>query len=411
MMVTVLEKEETLSAFSADDEKADAELVAAKINSAGVTVTTRNSVEPASLEAAKDAHIVSLDVRIGRSTFKSIEAAKWLKEENPFRAIFFFTRVPELVNEWPVNFLLVKNTRAAELLNRIPLMILVHDVSLALLREIVVLLRARYYYQASPLSGLLKQLRDFYYLLRPIERSAGRFDQSLALRYQELRASLSPFIENADYLTSQFTGQNLSAVSHLLVDNVSRELGELEKIDGVRVRADLRDEITSLRNAQASLTVVESPLESGQTKAGDPDEEIHGDDDTEASEIYLNVWFPDRPVEKPWLLLGKAARMLVNLGDEQEETSLGTTAPVSEESEARLETVDYVDVLVVCADADVVPLRSRIQVPPRKETTAQFEVTPLRIGEILLTVILLIKNDPIHRTPFYFEARNTEPES
>lgn len=403
----LVEKELTLSAFSADDEAIDVNFVADQIKRAGVEVITRNSVEKEALEAARGADIVSLDVRIGRVTYKSIKAAEWLRHENPFRAIFFFTRVPEAVTgkEWPVNFILVKNTRAAALLNSIPLMILVHDVCLALLRQIVRLFDATDGQPREQLrSGLLSRLTHFYHLLSPIERSAQRSDSSIARRYQEFRANLSPFIENPGYLSSEVNYEGFSAVRRLLVDKVTTELSELEKIDGVHVRDQLKEEISSLKEVQSSLPIMDPNLAIGGITADVAADDIGAAEDVEPA-FYLNVWFPDRPLEEPWLIVAEEARMLVNLGERREEIGLATTDPISEEAESQLDTVEYVDVLVICADADVVPLRNRIQVPPRKETTAQFQVTPLRQGEISLTVVLLIKNDPIHRTLFYFEAR------
>lgn len=406
----VAKREHTLTAFSADDEISDADFVASQIQRAGVDVITRDSVETEALEAARYADIISLDVRIGLFTNRSITAARWLKKENPFRAIFFFTRVPEaVVKDWPVNFILVKGTPAARLLNRIPLMILVHDICLALVREIIGLFEATEQRPREQLRlGLLSRLRHFYYLLPPIERSARRSDLSVAHRYQEFRSNLSPFVEDPSYLFGA-PHDGLSAVKHLLLDNVTTELHELQKIPGVRVRDTLKGEINSLTTFQPSLAATEPSSVDAVIAPDATADEIRADEDIEPA-FFLNVWFPDQPLEQPWLIVAQAARMLVNLGEQRDEMSLGTTDPISEEAEAKLDTVEYVDVLVICNDADVVPLRNRIQVPPRKETTAQFEITPLREGEISLTVTLLIKNDPIHTTLFSFEARETEVE-
>lgn len=401
---SAVKKKGRLSAVSIDDDSNDAEVFVQQIKLAGVDVTTRSSVEKADLEATRDSEIIALDVRIGRVNYKSIIAAKKLKEQNPFRAIFFFTQVPEEVKVMPVNFMLVKHTSAAKLLSSIPLMILVHDVCMALLGQMLRVFEATDRQVMKRVSSsLLTHLNYFYDLLPPIVRSAEKSDSFLARRYREFREDLSPFIENPEIFHDSRISK-LSAFRHLLIDNVTRELGELEKIEGVRIRPTLKEEIRSLKALQATVPV----LEPSTADTGTVDTtviETQDNENTEPANLYLNVWFPDRPAEEQWLIVMQAARLLVNLGSERESGPLAASDSIREETEALLDTLDHVDVMILCVDADVIPLSSRIEVPPRRLTTAEFQITPLRPGSIPLTVVLLVKNDPIHRSHFYFEAR------
>lgn len=392
----VLEVEE-LYAYSADDEEEDSSYVESKIGGVGIRVTRRDSIEPGIVEDAKNAKIIALDVRFENNTRKSVKAADRLKMRHPYRAIFFFTRVPEAIKEWPVNFAVRKgyDSEAAQHLDRISLMILVHDISLAILKDIHNLPSGiGWERKKDRLLGIFSELRRFYGLLFPAQRSAERVDQNLARRYQSLREVLAPFVLDARQWTTPGKMDCLPPVRRILFDGMCREFSDLETISGVEVRKELADEVALLRPPDETEGGV------GEEAAAD-----------EAETFYLSVWFPDRPAEEPWLVVGRAERMLVNLGAKREDEGLGKSEPVSEEAEEALETVEYVDVLIQCSDADVVPLHSRIQVPPREGNTAQFEVTPRREGEIPLTVVLLVKNDPIHRTHFYFEAKETPPDA
>jgi hypothetical protein len=392
----VLEESQTLSAVSADDEEPARDFVESKFNRASIDVTKRDSVEGDFIEVAKDAEIIALDLRFDNVTAKSTQVAQYMKWKNPYRAIFFFTRVPEEVRkESLVNFAVEKDSEAAQQLDRISLMILVHDISLAILKDIYNLPAGiNWERKRDRLLSIFSELRRFYGLLFPTQRSAAMVDENLGRRYQGLRELRAPFVVDAGQWTTPGRVDCLPPVQRILFDGMCREFSDLETIRGVEVRRELADEVAPLKPPDETVGGA-----GGEAAAAD-----------ESETFYLNVWFPDRPAEQPWLVVRRAERMLVNLGALMEEGPLGKSEPVSEEAEETLETVEYVDVLIQCSDADVVPLHSRIRVPPRKENTAQFEVTPRRGGEIPLTVVLLVKNDPIHRTHLYFEAKEAEPD-
>jgi Domain of unknown function (DUF2382) len=127
-----------------------------------------------------------------------------------------------------------------------------------------------------------------------------------------------------------------------------------------------------------------------------------------ASTLYLNIWFPDRPQEKVCLTVGREERLLVNLGPSRGIDHLGTSNPLSREAVSSVYATDHIDVLVLCPGANVLPLRNRLSVPPRPNDVAAFKITPMRPGPFDLMVVLLVRNEPIHRTTFSFEAIGAE---
>jgi hypothetical protein len=46
--------------------------------------------------------------------------------------------------------------------------------------------------------------------------------------------------------------------------------------------------------------------------------------------------------------------------------------------------------------------------PPGPDATVFFKIIPSKIGKFQLTVVILIHNDPIHRTSFSFDASATD---
>jgi CheY-like chemotaxis protein len=397
-----------LSAFLADDEGPHVEFVAAKLTGVGIEIIAeKNALESVKdLEESADAQIIVLDLKFGTSTTESIEAAMWLKGQNPFRAIFFFTQVPEALNdiEWPVNFVLDKTKPAADQLDQIALRILIHDISLALLSKLTELPKTGNGQDAeNKLLSFSDHLEEFYILLFPIEWSAEKVNPSIKQRCQQIRASLSPYVENTEYLTSAASYDGLAGLQRLFFESVSAELHELERIDGVSIGDRLKEQVALLKRQQSDLVLLDGATERKEVSY---ETSVH----EEASSFQLSVWFPDRPAEEPWLLVGQESRMFVKLDFEQGKEGLAVPDPASADVEETPDTIEHIDVLILCPDADIVPLRNRIKVPPHRGTPAQFQVMPLREGKLPLTVVFMVQNDPIHRTPFYFEAKRAEAE-
>jgi hypothetical protein len=63
---------------------------------------------------------------------------------------------------------------------------------------------------------------------------------------------------------------------------------------------------------------------------------------------------------------------------------------------------DYVDVMVICSLAEVTPPRKRLSLPPKPRDVVEFSVRPESTGDIMVTILLLIKGECIHKSEFYF---------
>ena len=127
-----------------------------------------------------------------------------------------------------------------------------------------------------------------------------------------------------------------------------------------------------------------------------------------STDLHLNTWFPDEPNSDVHLPVGKPARLCVNLGPPHIPSGAGKISPLDAAALAKLAKEGALDVLVLCPGARVKPLRKRMPLPPDPKTILEFTLTPLRDGKLDLQIVLLIKNEPIHRTFFPIEAFKTE---
>jgi len=126
------------------------------------------------------------------------------------------------------------------------------------------------------------------------------------------------------------------------------------------------------------------------------------------SALYVNAWFPDYN-EGSWLTVGETSHLLVNLGPKITPSSLSISDHLTRDDESLVNAAEYIDIMVLCANADVAPLRARLPMPPKPECPAKFDVTPRIEGDLELTVVLMICNEPLHYTTFCCEARISEP--
>lgn len=127
-----------------------------------------------------------------------------------------------------------------------------------------------------------------------------------------------------------------------------------------------------------------------------------GDDDTPPSEIHLNAWFEE---SRARLVVGRAATLCVNLGPPRETEKGSASEALSAETVKAMEALDHVDVLVTARWADVArPWRKRLSMPPDPANVLTWEVTPRRAGEIEISVVLAIQNEPIHEVQLTMEA-------
>jgi hypothetical protein len=137
-----------------------------------------------------------------------------------------------------------------------------------------------------------------------------------------------------------------------------------------------------VRLADAALIAADAP---GAMPASPPD-------------LCLNAWFPDEPSDVPRLIVGVAARLHVNLGPPRAGAAGSEVLPNKVVQE--LSEVPFVDVLLLCAGADIKPLRQRLPMPPDPKRVLQFTLIARRPGELDIQIVLLVHNEPIHRMSF-----------
>ncbi len=125
-----------------------------------------------------------------------------------------------------------------------------------------------------------------------------------------------------------------------------------------------------------------------------PFESVRGVTRSSAVEqVYLNVWFPKFEPRAPRFVVDEPIDMHVDLGPQRRGAQPG---PISESLKDRLRRLARIDVWVQCADADVTPGDGTLELPwPTNVLT--FQLVPRRPGGLRIVVVLLIKNQPVHR--------------
>ncbi len=112
-------------------------------------------------------------------------------------------------------------------------------------------------------------------------------------------------------------------------------------------------------------------------------------------EIFLNVWFPAYEPREPRLVIDQPIDMNVDLGPQRLAAKRSNT-PLDPATREALLGVPRVDVWVQCADASVTPCDGTLVLPwPTNVLT--FVVTPRMVGSMRIGVVLLVRNQPIHR--------------
>ena len=110
-------------------------------------------------------------------------------------------------------------------------------------------------------------------------------------------------------------------------------------------------------------------------------------------QVYLNVWFPKFEPRAPRFVVDEPIDMHVDLGPQRHGAH---PDPLSESLTDRLRRLPRIDVWVQCADADVTPGDGTLELPwPTNVLT--FQLVPRRRGGLRIVVVLLIKNQPVHR--------------
>ena len=69
-----------------------------------------------------------------------------------------------------------------------------------------------------------------------------------------------------------------------------------------------------------------------------------------------------------------------------------------------LNGLESIDVLVISPFARISPIVQTLELPPQADRFVAFTVIPLREGQLELTVLLQLMNEPIYRTAFRCEV-------
>jgi hypothetical protein len=385
------------------------------------------------IEGVKDALIISLDVDIDSDTTISVQVARELLRQNPYRGVFFYTHYSKQVEDGPLNFILKKTgtlvdlisftTKIRDIFHQICLRILVHDVCLAILKELT---SDHSHRNQSDLDYIAFDLRAGAMDLRPaLDQALNLFEQAdseTARRYEELSLSLKTIIR---------TGSNeLLAGSHSacqpLLTTILAEQAYLKQIkQNVRLRKGLEVETDRLKRLVIGQPLDGTLYSERETEAQEDagaavdltrvvgvkesmiyeEPSVATEMDIEPAAWHLNIWFRDYfDKEKP-LIVGQAAILEVSIGHPHSEAQMGTFSKIPPDELSLLSHIEYVDALVLCSGAEVSPLSCRIYLPPDQDSRpAEFEVTPRDSGLYDLTVMLLRKNDPIFEASFTFNV-------
>lgn len=164
----------------------------------------------------------------------------------------------------------------------------------------------------------------------------------------------------------------------------------------VRVRARPVGEMTELPDV-AFDSDDELAEESGtKTRRRPPRQRPQGPQPSgDPAAVYFNAWFPDIGLDRA-LHRDHPTVLCVNLGPQVQARGASSEA-VSETVRERLFALPAVEVAVQCLDADVYPSAGRLDLPPPTDTL-YFVVVPRKTGTLRLVVLLLARNEPVHRT-------------
>lgn len=415
-----------------EDEESDARVFVEELNSTGIFAPDASSnVSGDYMDKAAGADVISLDARIDGVTGPSLDAAEQLMIDNPERSVVFVTRVPrEVVLESPANFIIEKYTPATASYVSTLFMLMINDKILSLLTLANNLLNE---------SGEA-HMDEFLARARRLQNSLSESSTLLTQIKVEPQgyarlASLLEAVTERPYQRTDFAGL-LRFFCILLLKRVIGDVDRLKQIKGVyttaRLEQKIKELISGILSEEEAKQLVGLDQERGRLvrfsefvgsllgrfdarrSRGTASEKVETVEEVEPEEglitakWYLNIWFPDHPEDRAWIIIGEPARLFVNIGPPREQRAMSRSAGISADAESLVYSTDYVDVIVVCPGADVVPLRNRLPVPPDPERIAGFEITPRKAGILELKVELVVKNETIHVTPYLIEARGSQ---
>jgi len=377
------------------------------------------------MRRAKDADIVSLDLEVEHHTNESRYVCKQLKSADPFKTVIYFTSNPEEVLTEPINFVLEKSKDVWDSYDSLLLQIFVHDRSLNLLHDVLKLSADQQDVQEH-YNEIREQLPSFISSLLSIQDVFKKENKKTAKRYLKLGKFLTQMYRVSG--DEKGISYKLHQMQRPLMGWLNTELAELKQVEGVHVTPKLEDEIRGLVQSVAEQsssyvddrTFTEKVIVSAADRVTDTLKSVSeyfsggnpeplplvSDDEDETKDersLYLNASFPDYE-EKETLTVSVPAEMRISLDHVRGDDSLGASEELPAEKAELLQETGQVDVMLLCPEADVHPIIRTLDLPPRKDNYVTFSVTPRVAGQLNLTIVLLLKNEPIHRTAFSCQA-------
>jgi hypothetical protein len=410
-----------MKAVIVEDSHADAEQIEKDLNEIDVRRIVRlRSYEDANLiELAKDADIVSLDTGAGGYSYQSLAVARALAKVIPYAANFFYTADPLWVIKNPFNFIIEKHKPAQRAFGHVVLMMLAHNRSLSVLHSLSELLRAKNEDEINErLRSVNQDIKYFHLSLSSIVNRLSKADPDTASRYDKLKSIIHDAATSQE-IEKDASNTFLTSVSRPLLYSVRDELAHLRDIEGVHVEPEAESEINLLESrllaARATRTLRQFSekrlwmpdvlLTKGDLDVPDEPVEHEVESGDPASTIYLNVWFYDVTGETVTLVEQEPMTLAVNIGPlRQADSEYASSDAISADTSHLFYSIEYLDILIICPDASVEPLNQRLPMPPGPNATVIFTLTPNHPGSVEVTVVILVCNDPIHRSVFSFEA-------
>lgn len=133
----------------------------------------------------------------------------------------------------------------------------------------------------------------------------------------------------------------------------------------------------------------------------DPDRSTEVEAASAVDEFYLNVRLEGHDRRPEHIDASETVALLVSLAMERGGGSLVDEDAFGPDVVNQLFEHDELDVMVVCPDATVTPLRGVLPLPPEPDEAARFELTPhVGVASIRVTVLLLILGEPLHKAEF-----------
>lgn len=411
-----------INSLVVEDDKTDRLHIAQKLRSTPIfqPVFYDNYKKYPFMERAMSADIVSLDLEIDNRRADSLFICKQLNKHNPDKSVIFFTSNPDDVLDEPINFVLRKSDDVWAAYDRLLMMIVVHDRTLSVLRHVVGL-STDYEELKKQYAEIRERLAPFMSSLISIQNVFEKENKTVARHYRKLGRILKRMNSVGDDEPNVYF--RLHEMQEPLRSLVKEELAEIKKVDGVFVTEKLESEIEGLDASIASQEAVRdsrsfteralvyaagtisdslkavSEMLSTDKAAAEIDEAVSTQEADEES-LYINAWFPDYE-DKNALTVNVAAELRINL-DYMSRTAQSQLIPVA--TAEILNAAGAVDVMVMSPVADIDPIIQTLELPPNADRYVSFSVVAKQPGQIDLTVLLLLRNEPIFRTVFSCDA-------